>query len=83
MGWSVNELYSFLEREGIPRTAYSIGTDQDESYCLVPQGDEWLVYYSERGNRNELGWGKTEEQGLNLLKLFVLEGVRGVRRTQP
>jgi hypothetical protein len=74
MGWTADQLRDFLDRRGIPRAAYSIGGDQNESYCLVREGAEWLVYYSERGQRNELGWGKTESQALNLLKLFVLEG---------
>lgn len=82
MGWSAEKLRTFLDDRDVPRTAYSIGADQDESYCLVRQGNEWLVYYSERGQRNELGWGKNEDQGLNLLKLFVLEGVRAVSRAQ-
>ncbi len=82
MGWSEEGLCAFLDRQGVPRKSYSIGKDQDESYCLVPEGNEWLVYYSERGRRNELGWGKSEDQGLNLLKLFVLEGVPTSLRAQ-
>lgn len=73
-GWTVSELVAFFDRKGIPRDAYSIYADADESHCLVQEGKEWLVYYSERGNRNHLGWGKTESQALNILKLFVLEG---------
>lgn len=73
-GWTVSELLAFFDSRGIPRNAYNLYTDADESYCLVQEGNEWLVYYSERGNRNHLGWGKTESQGLNILKLFVLEG---------
>ena len=73
-GWTVSELVAFFAREGIPRDAYAIYADADESYCLVREGNEWLVYYSERGNRNHLGWGETESQALNILKLFVLEG---------
>jgi hypothetical protein len=72
--WSVGELIAFFDRKGIPRRSFAIYTDQDESYCLVREGEEWLVYYSERGQRNHLGWGKTESQALNILKLFVLEG---------
>ena len=75
MGWSAEKLRTFLDDRNVPRNAYSIGADQDESYCLVRQGNEWLVYYSERGHRNELGWGKNGHQGLDLLKLFVLDAV--------
>jgi hypothetical protein len=73
VGWTPEELITFLEKRGIPQSSYSIGSDRDEAYCLVREGQEWLVYYSERGNRNHLGWGKTEHQGLNLLQLFLLE----------
>ena len=73
-GWTVSELVAFFERQEIPHDAYSIYADADESHCLVRDGKEWLVYYSERGIRNHLGWGKTESQALNILKLFVLEG---------
>jgi len=76
VGWSVEKLVAFFGRLGIPQNAYSIYSDQDESYCVVREGNEWLIYYSERGHRNHLGWGKSESQALNLLKLFVLEGVK-------
>lgn len=75
-GWSVEELIAFFDRLEIPKNAYSIYSNQDESYCVVREGSEWLIYYSERGRRNHLGWGKNESQALNLLKLFVLEGVK-------
>lgn len=75
-GWTVSELLAFFDRKSVPRDAYAIYADADESYCLVQEGNEWLVYYSERGSRNHLGWGKTEAQALNILKLFVLEGCR-------
>ena len=73
-GWTVDSLVGFFENKGINKFAYAIYVDQDESYCLVKEGDEWLIYYSERGRRNHLGWGKNEAQALNLLKVFVLEG---------
>lgn len=73
-GWTVSELRAFFDRNGIPRNAYAIYADADEAYCLAQEGNEWLVYYSERGSRNHLGWGKNESQALNILKFFVLEG---------
>lgn len=73
-GWTVESLVAFFGRRGIPEDACSIYSDKDESYCLVKEGEEWLVYYSERGVRNHLGWGKNESQALDILKLFVLEG---------
>ncbi|MBM9947312.1 hypothetical protein JTL86_33695 [Pseudomonas aeruginosa] len=78
MSWNIEELVTFFERKGIPPSAYSLFKDSDETHCLIKQGDEWLVYYSEKGKRNELGWGKTEAQALNILKLFVLEGCKQI-----
>lgn len=71
-GWTVDSIVAFFGRRGISKDAYSIYADQNESYCLVKEGNEWLVYYSERGVRNHLGWAKNEPQALDVLKVFVL-----------
>ncbi|RJG12036.1 hypothetical protein D3879_01535 [Pseudomonas cavernicola] len=71
--WTVKELISFLDRKGISTSSYGIYEEKNEAFCLQKSGEEWVVYYSERGNRNELGWGKTEAQALDILKLFLLE----------
>ena len=75
MELTVSELIGFFQREGILDDAYSLYADKDDAYCLIRQENEWLVYFSERGCRYELGWGKTEPQGLNLLRIFVLNGL--------
>jgi hypothetical protein len=46
------DLESLFTAAGVPRTAYSIGSDDNEAYCLVEEPDGWHVYYSERGHRN-------------------------------
>ena len=76
MSWTSNSLKAFLDGKGISPNAYSFDGDRDEAYCLQKIGNEWLVYYSERGNKNELAWGKTEAQALDVLKLYVLEAYR-------
>lgn len=48
----VEELEVELRRRKVPVIAYSIGTDENEAYCLVHEADGWHVFYSERGNRN-------------------------------
>lgn len=73
MSWTKVDLVAFLDRKSIPRSTYSLDGDRDDAICLAVEGDEWLVYYSERGSRNHLGWGKTEAQALNIMKLFALE----------
>jgi len=76
MSWTTRDLKNFLDGKGIPPSAYALYADQNEAYCLAKVGDEWLVYYSERGNRNELAWGKSEAQALDVLKLYLLEAYK-------
>lgn len=78
MNWTTNELVDFLERKNIPSDAYSFYRDKDDAYCIEKIDGEWLVYYSERGTKNELGWAKNEGQALNLLKLFLLEAYKAL-----
>ena len=49
---TLDELGSELRRLNVPAFAYSLGRDENESYCLVGAPDGWHVYYSERGNKN-------------------------------
>lgn len=42
-----------LESLGVRRNAYGILVERDEAYCLLREGEEWLVFYSERGHRND------------------------------
>lgn len=73
MSWTETQLIEFCNEKGIPRSSYGLSGDKDEAFCLVKAGNEWLLYYSERGTRNELAWAKSESQALNILKLFLLE----------
>ncbi|MDS4071739.1 MAG: hypothetical protein RKL24_01165 [Defluviicoccus sp.] len=73
MSWTIQELMDFLDRKNIPTDSYSFYKDKDDAFSIDKIGNYWLVYYSERGIRNELGWAKNESQALNLLKLFLLE----------
>ena len=71
--WTIDKLQSYFERKGIPAHYYSFYEEKDDSFCLSKENSFWLVYYSERGKRKELGLGKNESQGLNILRLFALE----------
>lgn len=73
MGWTTRELADFLRKRNIPESAYSFDGDREDAICLRRVGAEWLVYYFERGEANELAWGKTEAQALDVLKLYLLE----------
>ena len=80
MSWTVDQLLDFLDRKKIPADAYSFNKDKNDAFCIEKVSDEWLVYYSDRGVRNELGWAKSEGQALNLLKLFLLEAHKEIGR---
>jgi hypothetical protein len=78
-GWTPSEFGAFCERKGIPKSAYSLFAERDESYCVEKTGPaEWLIYYSERGRKNELAWAKNEHQALNVLSLFLLEAFKKI-----
>lgn len=73
MSWTEEELVKFLDRKNISANSYSLYRDKDEAFCIDKIGNEWLIYYSERGVKNELAWAKSEAQAFNVLKLFLLE----------
>lgn len=73
MNWTTHEMIEFLNRKNISTDSYSFYKDKEEAFCIDKIGEEWLIYYSERGGRNELAWAKNEAQALNVLKLFLLE----------
>ncbi len=73
MSWTTQQLADFCTRKNIPSDAYSFYKDKDDAFCLENVGEEWLIYFSERGKKKELAWAKNEGQALNILKLFLLE----------
>jgi len=76
MSWTHERLAAFLDKKEIPSDSYSFCLPKDDAFCIVKDRDMWLVYFSERGHRDELAWGKTEAQALNILKLFLLEAFK-------
>ena len=78
MKWTPEELANFLNRRNIPPKSYSLYSDKDDAFCLDSTNGEWVIYYSERGHKHELGWAKSESQALNLLKLFLLEAYKQI-----
>lgn len=73
MCWTQQQLTELCDRKNISREFYSFCSDKDEAYCLDKIKNEWLIYYLERGRRNELAWAKNEAQALKILKLFLLD----------
>ena len=48
-----DELRIILRKEGFPDDTFSLeGGSPTEAYCLDHFGNDWTVYYSERGHRN-------------------------------
>lgn len=78
MNWTQQELTNFLNESNIPKESYSFYKDKDDAFCLDKTSEEWVIFYSERGRKHELGWAKSEPQALNLLKLFLLEAYKKI-----
>lgn len=79
MSWTTQELASFLAKKNIPNSSFSFYADKEDAICLKKINDLWVVYYIERGEKNELACGKTEAQALNVMKLFLLEAHGALR----
>jgi hypothetical protein len=68
---SLPELRRLLELDGVSPDAVSIdGSQKDECYCLVETPLEWLVFYSERGQR----------RGVRRFKVFVAAAAEFLRQ---
>lgn len=78
MGWTTDELTAFLDARKIPKSSYSFKDHKDDAICLQKVGEEWVVYYSERGQVDELARCATEAKALNIMKLFLLESHRAM-----
>jgi hypothetical protein len=52
----IKELEKKLIETNVPKDIYSIlkGGLPNERYCITKDGDNWEVYYSERGNKTGL-----------------------------
>ena len=63
------------DRLSVPDSAYSIGDDSNEAYCLIEEPDGWPVYYSERGRRNdERVFSSQADAGVELLRRIRADG---------
>ena len=71
--WTIDKLRQYFKDQKIPDDYFGLYQDKDDAFCIEKCGDEWLVYFSERGKKRELGWGKAESQALDILRLYVIE----------
>lgn len=60
----IKELEQKLQEINVPKEVYSIlkGGFPIEQYCITKNGDDWEVYYSERGNKSGLKTFDVEER---------------------
>ncbi|WP_156116563.1 hypothetical protein [Massilia sp. 9096] len=72
MNLSIEKVTKYLTEKKIPEDAYAFYSDREDAFCIDKVGEEWLIYYVERGKRIELAWGKTESQALDVLRLYLL-----------
>lgn len=63
----INELEQKLIEINVAKDIYSIlkGGHPNEQYCINGDGDNWEVYYSERGNKKGLKIFNDEKEKLN------------------
>lgn len=58
-----NDLKQILLNKNIPEYIYSLdGGLPNEAYCIWQTGNDWEVYYSERGQKSGLKLFKTESE---------------------
>lgn len=66
------EVRETLRRLSVPASAYSIGHDSNEAYCLIEEADGWHLFYSERGHRTAEQVFSTEADAGAELKRRIL-----------
>ena len=70
---NIDELRGKLEYLGIPKTVYSFhGDGIGECFVIVHEAKGWLVYYSERGQRNGVNIFDTENEACDFLLNWIL-----------
>lgn len=64
---NIYELEEKLKSANVPKDCYSImkGGLPNEVLCLTAEHGNWIVYYSERGNRSGLTIFKSESDACN------------------
>ncbi len=64
------QLRTVAGKTGILPCAYSIdGDDRDDTYVLKIEAGGWVVFFAERGKRNDLEWFETEHEACTELLL--------------
>jgi hypothetical protein len=68
------DLEPFLFKLNIPESQFSINNVEfpNEEYCIFFRKPFWEVYYSEKGNKNNLKKFKSEEEACEYFVSLVL-----------
>ena len=69
-----------MESTNAPSNSYSIKQPRDENYCACQIDGEWSVFYSERGNLNDLVKYKSEVEAYEGLynRLLNVYGAKNI-----
>ena len=51
---NLDSLDQDLVKLGVPRNYYSLGLERNERTCVIEEDGDWLVYYFERGRREDV-----------------------------
>lgn len=72
MRMSVELLQSYLDKLGFSERDYAIGRDDEDKLCMVHEGDEWIVFFSERGSRwDDVSFSSEKVACMYFLGLFA------------
>lgn len=43
-----------LDKLGVPKGYYSLGQERNERTCVLKEGVDWIVFFSEHGRREDV-----------------------------
>lgn len=68
----LNELEDILQKNNIPKESYELNREQDtEVHRIIHCINNWEVYYSERGNKNELKCFSNEDDACDYFYIWL------------
>lgn len=71
---TLEQLAVHLQDRGLSPTHYSLGRHREERTCLIEDGGRWLVYFAERGRREDMhAFASLEEAGAFLISELTNE----------
>jgi len=68
-----NELEKELSEAGVRKDLYSLyGGLPTEAYCMNQDGNQWIVYYSERGLKSDIRYFSSESDACDYAYMKIL-----------